>query len=91
MRTALYSYFVGESGSEMKHIQKDYKVNMWESANQNVVNKGYRIGSLDPTTMKQAKIIQFDKHVEILEGTFQQPKPFTKNSGAASDAVHRHS
>ena len=28
-RNALYSCFVGKGGSEMKHIQKDYKVKMY--------------------------------------------------------------
>ena len=57
---------------------------------------------MDATTIRQAKINQFDKHVEILEeqytdkeidvpkGKFQQPKPFTKNSGGASGTVYRH-
>ena len=41
----MYSYLVGKGGSKRKHIQKDYKVNMYilqESANQTVVNVGER-------------------------------------------------
>ena len=44
-RNALYSYCVGIGDSEMKHIQKDYKVEMYiprESANQNVAIVGER-------------------------------------------------
>ena len=44
-RKALYSYFVGKGGSEMNHIQNDYKVKMCipqQSANQHVVIVGER-------------------------------------------------
>ena len=44
-RKALYGYFIGKGGLEMKHIQQYYRVKMyilWESANQNFVIVGER-------------------------------------------------
>ena len=57
------------------------------------VLQGLTDGAEYEAWIRQAKINQFGKHVEVLEEQYidkQQPKPFTENSGDFSGAVYRH-
>ena len=65
------SYLVGKGGSEMKRIQKDYKVKMYilrESANQNVVIVGERSDEDQavPSVMKLIEKLIDEEVVEMI-------------------------